>query len=96
MSVVPVALAAILLVAAAPGLPARRASITLFDQIGDHGAGELGFVTVGYCARVWLYHDWSCRGTFQVNDPMAEPYRPTPDVRVANDLRWHRPGTTVG
>ena len=27
---------------------------------------------------------------------MAEPYQPTPDVRVANDFRWHRPGTTIG
>ena len=79
-----------------PSFSAHWASITHFDKIGDQGGGELGYVTVARCERGSLIGDWSCSGTFQVNDPMADPYPPTPDVRVVNDFRWHRPGTTIG
>ncbi len=96
MSLLQVALAVVLLLTSAPSLSAHWVSITHFDKIGDQGGGELGYVTVARCARGSLIGDWSCSGTFQVNDGMAEPYPPTPDVRVVNDFRWHRPGTTIG
>lgn len=96
MSLLQVALAAALLLASAPSLPAQWASISHFSQISDQGSGELGYVTVARCVHGSLIRAWSCSGTFQVNDGMAEPYQPTPDVRVANDFRWHRPGATIG
>ena len=96
MSLLQVALAAALLLARARAFSAHWVSITHFDKIGDQEGGELGYVTLARCARGSLIGDWSCSGTFQVNDGMAEPYEPTPDVRVANDFRWHRPGTTIG
>lgn len=96
MSLVQVVVAAALLLASGPSFSAHWASITHFDKIGDQGGGELGYVTVARCERGSLIGDWSCSGTFQVNDPMADPYPPTPDVRVVNDFRWHRPGTTIG
>jgi hypothetical protein len=96
MSLLKVVVAAALLLASGPSLSAHWVSVTHFDKIGDQGGGELGYVTVARCTRGSLIRDWSCSGTFQVNDGMAEPYQPTPDVRVANDFRWHRPGTTIG
>jgi hypothetical protein len=55
----------------------------------------LGYVTVQGCSRGALHFDWSCRGRFQVNDPIAEPYNDVTDVTVANDPRHYRVGDTL-
>jgi len=98
MSVLQAVLAAILLLLAVPSLPAHWASITHFNEIrsGGGGAGEVGKVTVEHCERGPLIPDWSCSGTFTVGDPMAEPYQPTSGVRIANDFRNYRTGTSIG
>lgn len=90
-----IVVAAIILLMVAPGLPAYWAGLSHFGQISDQGAGEHGAVTVESCQRGSLIVEWTCTGTFAVNDPMAEPYPPPPDVRLANDYRWHRTGSQV-
>ncbi|HET6815686.1 MAG TPA: hypothetical protein VFH66_00460, partial [Mycobacteriales bacterium] len=55
----------------------------------------LGYVTVARCERAELYFDWSCHGLFRVNDALAEPYKPVPNVSVANDPRRYHAGDTL-
>jgi hypothetical protein len=89
LSAVVLLLALTAIVMALPSLPAAWAGITNLSRIGDNGAGELGYVTVSACERGTLHFDWTCHGTFQVNDPMAESYAPTRDVSVVNDSGYH-------
>lgn len=83
------------LVVAMPLLPAEWRSVTHFSGVGNRGQGELGKVTVATCSRGALLVNWTCRGRFEVNDSMAEPYPSMDDVTVVNDGRHHARGEQV-
>jgi hypothetical protein len=87
------------LVVVVPLLPAAWQSVTHFNlicDIGDVGqADEHGTVRVQSCRRDALFFTWTCRGRFEVNDPMAEPYPGMDDVAVVNDAQPHPQGALV-
>lgn len=89
-----VALAAML--ALVPAVPATWASLRYWHGVTD-AAFPNGYVTVSSCSRGALALDWTCRGTFRVNDPMAEPAPSGPlhDVVLANEFRHHSIGAQV-
>lgn len=64
--------AAAALLALVPAVPATWASLRYWHGVTD-AAFPNGYVTVTSCSRGSLAVDWTCRGTFRVNDPMAEP-----------------------
>lgn len=78
-----------------PVLPAAWRGITHWTVISDDGADERGTVRVQSCTRDPLFFTWTCRGRFEVNDPMAEPYRGMDDVAVVNDGLPHPQGTLI-
>jgi hypothetical protein len=82
-------------VAVLPALPAGWQGVTHWSLVGASTADEYGTVRVETCTRGALLLDWTCRGRFKVNDPMAEPYPPMDDVTVVNDARFHSRGTLV-
>jgi hypothetical protein len=89
-----VAVAALL--ALAPAVPATWASLRYWHGVTD-AAFPNGSVTVTSCSRGALAVEWTCRGTFRVNDPMAEPVPSGPlrGVLLANDFRHHSIGAQV-
>jgi hypothetical protein len=84
-----------------PSLPAESRGLTHFTSMGSvregpWDGGHLGVVTVVNCSRGRLVLDWTCRGLFQVNDPMSDDYPPVQNVTVVNDARFHSAGSMVG
>jgi MYXO-CTERM domain-containing protein len=89
-----VAVAALL--ALVPAVPATWASLRYCHGITAE-AFPNGYITVTSCSRGSLAVDWTCRGTFRVNDLMAEPAPsgPLPGVVLANDFHHHSTGARV-
>jgi hypothetical protein len=89
-----VAVAALLALVSA--VPATWASLRYWHGVTD-SAFPNGYVTVTSCSRGSLAVDWTCRGTFRVNDPMAEPVPTGPlhGVVLTNDFRHHSMGSQV-
>src|SRR3954451_23987155 len=88
-------IASLVILVALPALPSAWAGVTHRDAVRANTRVMLGYVTVQRCSRGALHFDWSCRGRFQVNDPMAEPYSDVTGVTVANDPRHYRVGDTL-
>ena len=89
------AAAVLVLLVLIPYLPAGWRALQAFDRVGVGTTGLLGVVNIERCQRAALPWAWSCSGTFQVNDPMAEPYPPSPGVVLRDDSSFHATGTAV-
>jgi hypothetical protein len=90
-----IAVAALLVMV--PTVPATWANFRHWGAVTD-GAHPTGQVSVTGCARGSLQVNWRCRGTFRVDDPLAEP---TPSgalggVVIVNDFHRHPVGSRVG
>src|SRR5690348_2152157 len=79
------AVAALVLLAMAPYLPAGWRALAAYDLVGVDTTGARGFVTVQTCQRAELPWAWTCSGAFEPDDPMAQPYPLTPGVALADD-----------
>lgn len=88
------AVAAVTLLALAPYLPAGWRALAAYPHTGADTGGVRGFVTVQTCQRASLWA-WTCAGSFEPDDPEAQPYPLTPAVALADDASSHQPGDQV-
>jgi hypothetical protein len=75
-----------------PSMSAAFNGATHIQLLGDDGQGE---VLISSCNRGALVEDWTCRGIWQSNDPMAYPAT-SHIVTVANNARELNRGTDLG
>lgn len=87
--------ALLLLVAATPAMRSSWVTLTHFHDVSRDGFYSLGTLTVTSCTHEPMPYDWTCRGNYQVTDPLGDAGHDRLDIPLANDFRRHSPGDRI-
>ncbi len=70
-------------------------TLTHFHDVSRDGFYSLGTLTVTSCTHEPMPYDWTCRGNYQVTDPLGDAGHDRLDIPLANDFRRHSPGDRI-